>query len=346
MTLVSRLRGAFAVALLVLVSLSAPAAAQNVEAESLFRDGKRLMKEGKIGEACDKFEASERLETSVGTLLNLADCREKNKQLATAWAAFLKAEAAAKRAGNDAKRQAEAKKRAKDLEARLSYLTISVPETSRIDGLAISRNGSNVDPALWNSGAPVDIGTYVIKASAPGHEPWSTEVTVSAEGEKASVEVPRFKEIKALVPDEPPPPPDDGKKDELELPPGDEPRDGGGGTFTTLRYASIGTGVLGLAAVGAGVALGMKAKDLQSQADEICPEAACNDMGAVQLNEDAQKKAMQANIGFAVGGVAIAGAVALWILGAPDDSGGGKESMSFVPVVGGDQVGFALGGRF
>ena len=343
MTLVDRI----AVAALVLIALVAPAAAQNVEAEALFRDGKRLMKEGKTAEACDKFEASERLETSVGTLLNLADCREKNKQLATAWAAFLKAEATAKRAGNDTKRRAEAKKRAKDLEARLSYLTISVPETSRIEGLTISRNGTNVDPALWNSGAPVDMGTYVIRAQAPGHEPWSTEVTVAAEGEKASVEVPRFKEIKALVPEEVPPPPGDDKKEEIALPPDDgEPRDGGGGTFTTMRYAAIGTGVLGVVAVGAGVALGMKAKSLQSDADEICPEAACNDMMAVQLNEDAQSKAMQANIGFAVGGVAIAGAVALWILGAPDDDGGGEEEMSLRPVVGGDQVGFALGGRF
>jgi hypothetical protein len=342
MTLVDRI----AVTTLVLIAFVTPAAAQNVEAEALFRDGKRLMKEGKTAEACDKFEASERLETSVGTLLNLADCREKNKQLATAWAAFLKAEATAKRAGNDAKRQAEAKKRAKGLEARLSYLTISVPETSRIEGLTISRNGSNVDPALWNSGAPVDIGTYVIRAQAPGHEPWSTEVTVSAEGEKASVEVPRFKEIQTLVPDEPPPP-DDDKQDEIELPPGGgEPRDGGGGTFTTMRYAAIGTGVLGVVAVGAGISLGLNAKDKQRQADEICPEAACNDMDAVALNEKAQKKAMQANIGFAVGGVAIAGAVALWILGAPDDDGGGEEEMSLVPVVGGDQVGFALGGRF
>src|SRR5262245_36758792 len=112
-----------------------PAHAQSVEAEVLFRDGKKLMKEGKLAEACDKFEASDRLESSVGTLLNLADCREKNGQLASAWIAFRKAATVAKQAGNDAKREAEARRRASALEGKLSYLTIAVPEGSRVAGL-------------------------------------------------------------------------------------------------------------------------------------------------------------------------------------------------------------------
>src|SRR5436305_1114019 len=96
----------------------------NVAAESLFREGKRLMKDHQIAAACEKFEASERLDESVGTLLNLADCREKAGQLATAWADFLKAASVA-RASGDGSRESEAKVRAKALEPRLSYLTIS-----------------------------------------------------------------------------------------------------------------------------------------------------------------------------------------------------------------------------
>ena len=205
---------------------------------------------------------------------------------------------------------------------------------------------SDITPGVPDHRQP-DLNAGFPDRPPPGFDPQRPryrEVTVSAEGEKASIEVPRFKEIQTLVPDEPPPP-DDDKKDEIKLPPGDdEPREGGGGTFTTLRYASIGTGVIGIAAVSAGVLLGLKAKDLQAQADDICPEAACNDMSAVQMNEDAQSKAMQANIGFAVGGVAIAGAVALWILGAPDDRGG--DEVSLTPVVSGDQVCFSFGGSF
>ena len=62
-------------------AVSAVAFAQaNPQAEALFRDGKELMKQGKVAEACTAFEGSERTEHSLVTLMNLADCREKNGQ--------------------------------------------------------------------------------------------------------------------------------------------------------------------------------------------------------------------------------------------------------------------------
>src|SRR6266850_4767204 len=95
-------------AVLAVVAIARPAVAQSPEAETLFREGKRLLKEGKVSEACDKLAASERLESSTGALLNLGDCREKNGQLATAWAAFVKAATSAKLAHD--KREAEARR--------------------------------------------------------------------------------------------------------------------------------------------------------------------------------------------------------------------------------------------
>ena len=65
----------------------------NAAAEALFREGRALIKHGKLAAGCDKLEASEKLESSVGTLLNLGDCRERLGKPATAWAAFRKAEA-------------------------------------------------------------------------------------------------------------------------------------------------------------------------------------------------------------------------------------------------------------
>src|SRR5207249_4775002 len=119
------MRTASSCIVLALALAMAPAAsAQTAEGEMLFREGKRLLKTGKIAEACDKFEASERVDPQIGTELNLADCREKNGQTASAWGMFVKAAAAAKKRADDGQRAAEAKRRASELEKQLVYLTI------------------------------------------------------------------------------------------------------------------------------------------------------------------------------------------------------------------------------
>lgn len=72
---------------------AAPASAQpaQAQAEHLFREGKRLIAEGNIAAACDAFEGSYAKDPAVSTLLNLADCREKNQQYASAWGYFIEA---------------------------------------------------------------------------------------------------------------------------------------------------------------------------------------------------------------------------------------------------------------
>ena len=67
---------------------AATASAQSPAAEALFQEGRRLIKQGRLEAGCDKLAASQQLETSIGTLLNLGDCRERLGKLASAWAAF------------------------------------------------------------------------------------------------------------------------------------------------------------------------------------------------------------------------------------------------------------------
>jgi hypothetical protein len=71
---------------LLVVTMGTPARGQpaGVQAEVLFRDGRSLMTAGKVAEACAAFEQSQKLEPAVPTLINLAACREKLGQLATA----------------------------------------------------------------------------------------------------------------------------------------------------------------------------------------------------------------------------------------------------------------------
>jgi len=46
------------------------------------------MAEGKLAQACQAFEASNRVEPTAGTLILLGECREQNQQLASAWSAY------------------------------------------------------------------------------------------------------------------------------------------------------------------------------------------------------------------------------------------------------------------
>ncbi len=336
-------------ALALVIAVAPTAAAQpaaragdnTVAAEALFREGKRLMKDHKIAEACEKFEASERLDESIGTLLNLGDCREKSGQLATAWAVFLKAASDARSAG-DAARETEARTRATALEPRLSYLTISVPDANRVEGLVIKRDDVGVDPALWNQGVPVDAGTYTISGQAPGHEPWSTKVVVQGEAQKASVEVPRFKQLaelsktltaKPAAPAQVAARPERDDDDERPLPPR---------RWTTLRKASVAVAAVGVASLAGGLGFGLESNSLERQANAICPDTTCGDAHALSLNRNAQHDALASNIMFGVGGAAVAGAVVLWLVGAPHVA----ERVTLAPVVTHDRVGVALAHSF
>src|SRR5262252_6626857 len=117
-------------------ALAQPAGAQ---AEVLFRQGRDLLAAGKIAEACSTFEESQKLEPAVTTLLNLAGCRERLGQLATAWGMFLDAARQTRSAADAASQQLHdvAQARAQKLEPRVSRLTISVPQNSQVDGLEI-----------------------------------------------------------------------------------------------------------------------------------------------------------------------------------------------------------------
>jgi hypothetical protein len=308
--------------------------AQSVEAETLFREAKRLMKQGETAAACEKFSASLRLEPTVGTELNLADCREKNGQLATAWALFVKAASEAKRIGNDRKREVEARRRADDLENRLVYLTVSVSEEARVDGLVITSNDQPLDPALWNQRVPVDPDKYVLVAEAPGHDKWTATVTVETKSKR--IEVPPLitstttENPKASVAPL-------ARHDVASATARSEPG------LTRPRKAAIAFTVFGVAAIGLGVGLGLHANHVEAQADGMCNVAGCSDPLPVDLNHTARTYALLANCSYAVGGVALIGGVVSWLLGAPTVS---DHQISFVPIVSSGRTVFALGTRF
>jgi hypothetical protein len=310
-----------------LVAAARPAHAQ--VAEQLFREGKRLMSEGKIAEACTAFEGSYRKEAAVTTLLNLADCREKNGQYASAWGHFIDAERKTRGSAADAGFNSTAKDRASKLEGRLSYLIINVPDEARVDGLEITRNGQPVDAAEWNRDIPVDGGVWKVEGKAPAYEAWSTEVKVAKEKDKQSVNVPRFR---ALPKDERPTGPEE------PLPEGPAPS-----SFTGKRKAALGVGAVGVVGLVAGTVIYFQASGIYNDAKEATTTAE-----RTRLTDDANGKYLVAQIGWGVGAAAVGAAAFLWFTGGPlaaaeraDETG-----MILAPHVDSHSAGFVLGGHF
>ena len=193
-------------ALLLIATTAAADPTANAEAEALFREGRDLLAAGDTARACDAFERSQRIDPTIGTLLNVGDCREKNGQLATAWAVFLDAERQTRNATDDDTRHLHdiAVAHAASLEPRVPKLAINV--TRPVPGLAIRRGDAPVDPNTWNHPGPIDGGTYTIVASAPGYVEWSSSVTVHPDGDTQQVDVPALSPIPVVVPPPPPPP--------------------------------------------------------------------------------------------------------------------------------------------
>ena len=87
--------------------------------------------------------------------------------------------------------------------------------------------------------------------------------------------------------------------------------------FTTLRKVSLGTAAVGLVGIAGGIRWGLEAKDLDRQANAICPGTVCSDPRGRSLNHSAQQDALASEVMFGVGGAAIVGAAVMWWLGAP-----------------------------
>lgn len=304
-------------------------AAQDATAEVLFRDGNALMTEGRTAEACEAFEASNRIEPRAGTLIRLGECRERRQLLASAWSAYKDALARAR----DPRKREIAIARAAALEPRLSYLTISVSDESRVDGLTITRNGQALEPVMWNRALPVDGGDYVVAGHAPGHEEWQTTAHVAVEAARVSVEVPKFKELIKLAP--PPPVVVHATAEPAPVT----------GALTGRRKLAIAAGATSVVALATGVVLGLEARSRQGEAHDLCGDPAESCDGASRANDlvrSAHHLGIAANVALGVAGAAAITGGVLWLTG-------GREHRSLAqiaPTAGPGELGVVAWGRF
>lgn len=308
------------------LTLSPIASAGDVTlAETLFREGKDLMKAGDLKHACPKLAESYRQDPASGTLLALAYCQEQLGQTATAWGTYNAAVLRARQEGR-ADRETAARERASSLEPKLAKLSIQVaPETGALSGLTVTRDGETIPQAAWGSAMPVDPGEHVIDVVADGKKPWQARIKLG-DAEKQLVNVPALEDGPAAAAAKPAAAASAASSS--ESPKSDEAKSGG----SALPVVGLVTAGVGVVALGVGVGFGLHAKSLDkdSKADGHCDSTGCDDVGR-PLNEDALAAANLSTVLFIAGGALVAGGLTLYFVG-----GSSKEtsaSLGVTPVV-------------
>jgi tetratricopeptide (TPR) repeat protein len=301
-----------------------PTPANAARADKLFAEARDLMTAGKVNEACPKFAESQQLDPSVGTLLNLGDCYERQGRFASAITSFLaSSQLAIER--NDADRSAEGRKRASQLEAKASRLVVHIG--AQTPGLVIKQDGAAVEQARLGAGVLVDPGVHVVTAEASGYETFKSTVQITAPGQTLIT-------VPALTPL--------ARGGEPATPAAAEQPSGGGRPITGYVV-----GGLGVAAIGVGSVFGLMARSNYSNSEDYCREAGpCPDhQKAEDLIDKADGQAWVSNVGFGVGVVGVAvGTYLLFFAPSKKPSAPASASVGLGPAPAG--TGLGLSGRF
>jgi hypothetical protein len=306
--------------------------ASQAAAQALFDDARKAMAQGNYAAACPKFVESQKLDPGAGTLLNLANCYDKNGQTASAWATFKDAAAEAKKSGHP-DWEATARKRAAALEPALSRLTVEVPPASVVDGMELRRDGVTMGRAEWGVAIPVDPGSHVVEASAPNARKWSTTTSVETGGANATVSVPALEiEKVAVVP--------------VASAAGTEAAGAQGSGRRTQGIVVAGVGVAGIAV---GSIFGVEALTKNNQALEPgnCPTSNLCNANGIALTNDAKTFATVSTVGFLAGaGLVAVGAVVFFTAPRNKTESPKPTALQLAPAVGPGSYGMSLGGKW
>jgi hypothetical protein len=249
----------------------------------LFEQGRALLAQGAVNEACAKLEESLRLDRGIGTMLYLAECWQRAGRTASAWAQFREAADVAGKEGDP--RAKIAREHAERLAPTLSTLTIRVAVPA--PGLEIVRDGRAVGRALWGTDVPIDPGEHLVRATAAGFKAWDGRVSVRPDADHAVLQVPPLEEL-PRGPAEPPP------------------------TVTTTRtwqrVLGAGLAAVGVGGIVVGTAYGLSAIKKNDRADFHCGNLGCDPEG-IDAGDQARRQSTISTIGFVAGGVFLAAGV-------------------------------------
>lgn len=270
-------------------------------AEALFKEGKRLLAERQIPEACRKFESSYRIDPAPGTLLNLAMCHEQEGKLATAWGEFNESLQIAKK-NNRTDRAKIAREHISAIEPLLSRFVLVVPEGAAKIGMTVDMDAVPLEEGAWGTAIPIDAGDHKAIVRAPKHKTWEKTITVE-HGKVATLVIPKLEKIPDAVP------PDRGNK----------------------QKKIIGISALGGSAVflGLGAFFGARAVSYGSQVSAECPTLVC-DARTWEKIDAGRDAALASNVLIGLGVAAAATGTVLLIASQPSNEPPASAYVQFV----------------
>jgi hypothetical protein len=155
-----------------------------VAADALYQAGKQLVTEKKYVEACAKFDASYKLDPTLGTLLNLADCYEKAGRIATSWATW---GAAIDQARRDKDERIDfAKERREALAPRLPKVVLRV--YGMLPGIDVYWDDTKLAPGAFGTDMPTDqLEHRLVVRRDDGVTLYDQKILVHDDGKKTEV---------------------------------------------------------------------------------------------------------------------------------------------------------------
>lgn len=280
-------------------------------AKALFEKGRVALTKSDYDEACAQFEMSQKLEPSVGTLLNLGLCNEMRGRLAQSLAYWREAERLAVERNDD--RLDLARGRAAQVDPRVPVLTIELAsdapaETTVTWSEEIDEKVHRLQTRNLGTPVRVNVGTLTVRAEAPGYAQQSYELRL-AERDRKNLQV----------------------SPGMKLPDGSAGGDEGssGPGWRTAGFITGGVGLVGLTlgAIFGGVAAMKDGESREDGADGLprCDDQnACTDEG-LELRDEAFTAAAVSSVGFIAGGTLLAAGIVM-IVAAPADEQGTDDA--------------------
>jgi hypothetical protein len=159
----------FLAAGLALVAVPRPAAAQGRDpsaADALFRQAREAMSHGDVTTACSRFAESQRLDPAPGTLLNVAQCEERQGKIAASVAHL---NDVIESLPKDDFRLGYARAQLAALRPRVPTVTVMLAKENAT-GVRVIRDDIELREASFGMPMPLDPGTHVFIVRAEGRE--------------------------------------------------------------------------------------------------------------------------------------------------------------------------------